>query len=266
MRCLPLLIGLVTALVITADATSQETLPEKANFDLYLLVGQSNMAGRGTVSDADRVPVEGVLVFNAERSWVPATDPLHFDKPRVVGVGLGRTFGIEMAKDSPGRAIGLIPCAVGGTGIDVWRPGARDAATNTHPWDDAIARAKEALKYGNLRAILWHQGESDANGDKAPAYEAKLHDLVNRFRTELGVPDTPFIVGQLGKFDGKPWTEATHIVDRAHRELPSKINATAFVSSEGLVDGGDKVHFDAESMRQFGKRYAEELRKLIGRP
>jgi hypothetical protein len=167
-----LLLGLVLVSSVTSIAMAQEKLPPKADFDLFLLVGQSNMAGRGKVTEADRVPVEGVLMFNADRQWVPAVDPLHFDKPKIAGVGLGRTFGIEIAKIAPGKTIGLIPCAVGGTGIDVWKPGAKDAATNTHPWDDAMVRAKAALQDGTLRGILWHQGESDSNPEKSATYEA----------------------------------------------------------------------------------------------
>jgi hypothetical protein len=261
-----LLLGLILVSTVTTIASAQEKFPPKENFDLFLLVGQSNMAGRGKVTEADRVPAEGVLMFNADQQWVPAVDPLHFDKPKIAGVGLGRTFGIEVAKASPGKTIGLIPCAVGGTGIDVWIPGARDAATNTHPWDDAMVRAKAALKDGTLRGILWHQGESDSNPEKAAAYEAKLHDLIARFRAELDAPDVPFIVGQLGIFPGKPWDDAKHVVDKAHQDLPSKVKATAFVSADGLVDGGDKTHFDAESMREFGRRYAAAYQKWIVEP
>lgn len=256
---------LFSVVAIASSAIAQSSVPPKESFDLYLLVGQSNMAGRGKVTEADQMPVEGVLMFNADQKWVPATDPLHFDKPKIAGVGLGRTFGLEIAEASPGKTIGLIPCAVGGTSIDVWKPGARDSATKTHPWDDAMVRAKAAMKDGTLRAILWHQGESDSSPEKSAEYEAKLHDLIARFRDELGSPNVPFLVGQLGKFDGKPWTESKHTVDKAHQDLPTKVTATAFVSAEGLVDGGDKTHFDAESMREFGRRYAAAYQKLIAK-
>src|SRR5687768_14861689 len=54
--------------------------PAKEKFHLYLLIGQSNMAGRGVVEEADKVPHPGVLVFTKENAWAPAVDPLHFDK------------------------------------------------------------------------------------------------------------------------------------------------------------------------------------------
>ena len=157
----------------TTDPTSPPTPQDTTQFHLFLLVGQSNMAGRGRVTDIDRKIHERVLAFNKQRKWEPAIDPLHFDKPRIVGVGLGKTFGIEIAQDNPDVTVGLIPCAVGGSPISSWQAGQFYNATKSHPWDDAIARAKAAQKYGTLKGILWHQGESDSKEGLAEVYEEK---------------------------------------------------------------------------------------------
>jgi hypothetical protein len=250
------------ALLVTVAFAQNPALPPKERFHLFLLVGQSNMAGRGVVTAADKVPNPRVLMLNQAGQWVPAIDPMHFDKPTVVGVGLGRTFGIAVAEATPGVTIGLIPCAVGGSPIDVWRPGAFYEPTKSHPWDDAMRRAKSALRDGTLRGILWHQGESDSNAELAPNYEAKLHDLIARLRAELNAPDVPFIAGQLGRFADSPWTQFRQQVDQAHQNLPAKVPRTGFVTSEGLKHKGDKVHFDADSYREFGRRYAEAFLKL----
>jgi hypothetical protein len=159
----------------------------------------------------------------------------------------------------------LIPCAVGGSPIDAWKPGVFYDPTKSHPWDDAIRRAKLALQSGTLKGILWHQGESDSNVTLAPQYEAKLLDLIARFRSELNAPNVPFIVGELGHFDDSPWNEYRSQVDQAHRDLPRKVPHTAYVSSEGLKHKGDKTHFDADSYREFGQRYAEQYLKLVGK-
>jgi hypothetical protein len=237
-------------------------LPPKESFHLFLLVGQSNMAGRGVVTPEDKVAHSRVLMLNQASEWVPATDPLHFDKPAAVGVGLGRSFGLAVAEAKPGITIGLIPCAVGGSPIDAWRPGEFYQPTQSHPWDDAMKRAKLALQAGTLQGILWHQGESDSSAALAPGYEAKLHDLIARMRSELKAPEVPFVVGQLGQFADSPWTKFKQQVDQAHRDLPRKVARTAYVSSDGLKHKGDKVHFDAESYREFGRRYAAAYLKL----
>jgi uncharacterized protein YqgV (UPF0045/DUF77 family) len=152
---------------------------------------------------------------------------------------------------------------VGGSPIDSWKPGEFYAPTKSHPWDDTSKRSKIALKSGVLKGILWHQGESDSKEPLASAYEEKLHDLVKRFRKELEAPEVPFIVGQMGQFVEVPWDAAHKKVDQTHQDIIKKIPFTAYVSAEGLKHKGDKVHFDAASYREFGKRYATAYLKLI---
>jgi Carbohydrate esterase, sialic acid-specific acetylesterase len=261
LRCPSILIAVLLGIASSISAADPVKLPAKEQFHLYLLVGQSNMAGRGTVGEEDKMPHERVLMLNKGGEWVPAVDPMHFDKP-AAGVGLGKTFGIKLAEANPGVTIGLIPCAVGGSPIDAWKPGEFYAPTKSHPWDDAMQRAQTALKAGVLKGILWHQGESDSSDQLAPGYEAKLHNLIARLRKELNAPDVPFIAGQMGKFADAPWNAPKTQVDKAHQDLPAKVKRTAFVSAEGLVHRGDKVHFDTASLHEFGKRYAEAFLKL----
>lgn len=259
------LVTLIAALPALRGTEAAE-LPPREKFHLFLLVGQSNMAGRGKVEDDDRKPNPRVLMFTKDRTWEPAVDPLHFDKPKVVGVGLGRTFGLALAEADPDATIGLIPCAVGGSPIETWEPGAFDAPTKTHPWDDAMLRAGAALPAGTLKGILWHQGESDASAERSPLYEKRLHDLIDRFRVTLKAPEVPFIAGQMGQFPKKPWSADAKRVDAVHRGLPLAVPHTAFVSSDGLTDNGDSVHFNAASYRELGRRYAAAYRKVIAAP
>ncbi len=243
-------VSLLITCLLTSIAQAQDKM------DLYLLVGQSNMAGRGVVEAQDTTPHLRVMMLSKDGKWVLAIDPMHFDKP-AAGVGLGKTFGQIIADATPGVTIGLIPCAVGGSPIDTWKPGVFYPATKSHPWDDMAKRAAIALKSGTLKGILWHQGESDSQPTLAPAYEAKLHDLIVRLRQELNAPDVPFIAGQMGKFADMPWSPERVIVDQAHQNLAKKVPHAAFVSSEGLKHKGDKIHFDSASFRELGKRYAE---------
>ena len=256
------LLLLCAALFATSAFAQSTALPAKDKFHLFLLVGQSNMAGRGVVEEQDKTPHPRVLMLSKEGQWVPATDPMHFDKPSV-GVGLGKTFAQIVAEANPGATIGLIPCAVGGSPIDTWMPGVFYPATKSHPWDDMAKRLALALPAGTLKGILWHQGESDCKPELAQAYEAKLHDLVKRLRALVSAPAIPFIAGQMGKFDAVPWTPEAVIVDQAHQDLAKKVPHTAFVSAEGLKHKGDKIHFDSASFRELGKRYAAAYLKMV---
>lgn len=261
-----LAIMLVAAVGVTAAVRSEPLVPraQGETMHLFLLAGQSNMAGRGRVADDDRVEHPRVRMFDREGRWVPAVDPMHFDKP-IAGVGPGRSFGLAIAGADAAIPIGLVPTAVGGSPITAWEPGVLYPETGAHPWDDAMRRAKAAMASGELKAILWHQGESDANPQAAPLYEQRLRSLIARFRSELGNPSLPFIIGQLGRFEGRSWDASYIEVDAAHRRVAADVPNVAFVSSEGLGDNGDNLHFSADAARELGRRYAEAYLKLAQR-
>lgn len=237
-------------------------LPSRARFHLFLLAGQSNMAGRGDVAPEDRAPIADVLALDARGRWVPAVDPLHWDKPGA-GTGLARSFAVEYLRAHPGVTLGFIPAACGGSPIAAWEPGQYFDQTQSHPYDDALARARRALRHGNLRGILWHQGESDRSPELAGRHEAALTALIERFRRDLGAPRVPFLIGQLGQFAGAgPWDEAARRVDLAQRNVAARVPFAAFVPSDGLTSKPDNLHFDASSLRELGKRYAAAFADL----
>ena len=226
----------------------------EANFHLYLLVGQSNMAGRGKIELQDKVAVPRVLMLNKANEWVSAVDPISFDKT-IAGVSLGRTFGIEMAKANKDVKIGLIPSAVGGTPIRRWQQ-------NGDLYKAALKRAKLAQKDGLIKGILWHQGERDSGKEEtAKIYEAQLHAMVVAWRKDLGGVNIPIVVGEMGRFYKR--AKFKHLVDAALKVLPGKMKHAAWVSAEGLDHKGDVVHFNAASYRELGKRYAAKMQALL---
>ena len=243
---------------ISADDASIK-LPAKEKLHLYLLIGQSNMAGRGEVEAADKVAHPRVLAFSKDHAWTPAVDPLHFDKSSA-GVGLGSTFGRVMAEADPSITIGLVPCAVGGTPLSRWEKD-RDL------YEQAIVRAKLALKDGTLKGILWHQGEADsAKEETARSYADRLSQMIQDMRAELNAEQAPFVAGELGRFlrkvnaQGNPsfWP----LVNEQLHAIPARVPRTAVASSEGLAAKSDQVHFDSASLREYGKRYAAAMQNL----
>src|SRR4051812_36143950 len=213
--------------------------------DMILLIGQSNMAGRGKVEEQDKVPHPRIFKQTEDKRWVPAVDPLHFDKPELIGVGLGSSFARAMAAAEPNAVIGLVPAAFGGSALDEW-------AAGTKHYTNAIERTKLALsKGGRLRAILWHQGEADRAPDKMATYPQRFADLVQRLRNDLNAPDVPVVVGEL--FTGRPENASMNAVLDG---LPKTVTRCASVSAQGLTDNDkhDQTHFDSASLREFGKR------------
>lgn len=258
---------LIISLVQTSGQVEAVTGSRQPKLRLYLLIGQSNMAGRGVLEAQDTITPDRVLTLSKDLKWVPAKDPIHFDK-RIAGTGLGRSFGIEMAKTDKDAVIGLIPCAVGGTSIDAWAPGAFDPNTRTHPWDDMAKRVQFALQYGEIKGILWHQGEGDCSPEKSVVYDQKLNGLIGRLRQLTGDPRTPFVCGELGHFfvvrvrkEGSKSGPADRVVE-VLRTVRRHDRFSAFVSGKGLTDKGDGTHFDSRSLRELGHRYARAMQKL----
>ena len=243
--------------IIPASLISAQQLDKP--LDLYLLIGQSNMAGRGeiTVEYKDEGS-DNVLMLTKENNWVLAKHPLHFDKPSVVGVGPGLSFGIEMAKKSKGHNIGLIPCAVGGSSIDVWKPGAFDKSTSTYPYDDAMKRLEIAMQSGTIKGVIWLQGESDSDSARAKNYLPKLEELIERIRIKTNSPKLPFVAGELGRYK-----QQYDNINKVLHVLPEKVAHTAVASSKGLKDKGDKTHFDSRSAEKMGKRFAKKMQRLL---
>jgi len=229
-----------------------------APFDLYLLAGQSNMAGRGVITDSlKNLQCQQVWMLNKNGEWVTARHPLHYDKPSIAGVGPGLSFAMEMVKASPGVKIGLIPCAVGGTPIDQWQPGAFDKNTSTHPFDDAAARISHAMKYGKVKGMLWLQGEGDSREERAMVYLDKLEILVKRMRKVAGNRKMPVVIGELGRFNTK-----YQALNKELSKASSRIKFLEMATSEELNHKGDSTHFDAISAIIYGKRFAEKMLQL----
>lgn len=262
-RTLALLVAILGGESRLHAQTTSRISDEASNLHLFLLAGQSNMAGRGKVELQDRQPHDRVLVLNQAGEFVPAIDPLHFDKPQIVGVGLGKTFGVDYAKAHPGVTVGLVPCAVGGSPLASWQPGSLHEQTGTYPYDDCIRRMRVAMKSGTLQGILWHQGESDSTQDSSHVYEERLIELISRMRQAFDAPEVPFIIGQLGRFEGRPWNEFRERVNDAHQAIPARVRKTGFVSSDGLSHAGDKLHFNAESQRTLGHRYFQVFQAVV---
>lgn len=260
-QLLPALLVAISFLTMPAQAqsvTNSVKLPAKAKLHLYLMMGQSNMSGRGVVEAEDRTPHSRVLMFATNAVWRPAIEPVTHDRPKLLGVGPGLAFGKAMAEKSRGTTIGLVPCSLGGTPLERWQKGG-DLYSN------AVYRAQLAMKQGTLKGVIWHQGESDSKPGLAETYGARLEQMIRDLRTDLGVKKLPFVAGQLGVFLTTRKTNnvpEARIVDAAIAALPARVSDTAFVSSDGLTHKGDQLHFDSASQRELGRRFAQAMQKL----
>lgn len=247
--------------VLSSSAAGEARIPDdKSKFHIFLLAGQSNMAGRGVLNATNRISSERVLKLNADGRWVPAEEPLHSDS-KWAGAGIGASFARAVADSDPSVTVGLVPAAVGGSSLGQW--------AEKHS-DVAVRRTLRAMEDGELKAILWHQGCADAGWETGVnTYLPKLSNVVSSIRRRLGRPDVPFIAGELGDCladykevkagrGPKLWKKFNERLHRIGDYIPNSV----WVDGSGLRCDSGGIHFDTPSLRIYGQRYADAYFKL----
>lgn len=228
--------------------------------EVFLLIGQSNMAGRAAIEPEDEGEIPGVMLWNiGERKWEPAKVPFNRHSPHRKDLSMqrlncGPAFAKAWQAAHPGVTIGIVCAVRGGTSIEEWEKG------REKPWplyDTALTATREALAAsgGKLAGILWHQGE--ANAPMPGAYPEKLRQLVAWWRADFENPSLPFVFGQLGQ-----WNPDYAAFNEMILEQPKAIPFTACVRTDGF-GAIDDAHFDSPSQRELGRRYAAALLALI---
>lgn len=222
----------------------------------FLMLGQSNMAGRGFLHEVDPIYNEKIKMLR-NGQWQIMTEPINYDRP-VSGVSLAASFAQAWSNAHPDEEIGLIPCAEGGSSLDDWHP---EGILFQH----ALSEARFALRSSEIRGILWHQGESDSHGALHETYTEKLTVIMQTLRDELNLHDVPLIIGGLGDFLGKTGfgqhaTEYPQINDQLQRFALEQQHCY-FVTAAGLTANPDGIHIDATSQRIFGYRYFQAFSK-----
>lgn len=219
----------------------------------FLLIGQSNMAGRGFVNEVEPIKNSHIKVLRNGR-WQKMYTPVNDDRS-FAGVNLAESFALSYVHQK-NVDVGLIPCADGGTRLDQWLPGGL-------LFDHAIYQCRLAVRTSNIAGILWHQGEADCPPDRYPVYEKKLTKILEELQKQLGLYDVPILLGGLGDFlancslneDLKNYTK----INEALKNVAAARPMTGFVSAEGLRANPDNLHFCADSLREFGIRYYQEF-------
>lgn len=225
----------------------------------FLLIGQSNAAGRGFLSEAEPLDTnDGKLKVLRNGRWQQMFRPVNPDRG-FSGTCFAESFAKAYSDAHPDVEVGIIPCADGGTTLEQWQVGGL-------LFDNAVNCAKLAMRTSHIVGILWHQGESDCSEERYPLYRERFQKIMDTLRKELNLPDVPVLLGGLGDYlpecdhlaDLKNYTK----VNDALKKFAEDNKNCAFVSAEGLGSNPDKLHFNAESLKEFGLRYYEEFKKL----
>lgn len=246
--------------------------------EVFVVAGQSNSANHG---EEKQQPKSGqVATFDGER-WQIANDP----QPGASGGGgsflpplgdaLARHFQVP---------IGFISCGIGATSVREWLPKEIEFPnpptlvgnvqkqpngqwiSNGAAYGKLVSRMKGLGPQG-FRAVLWHQGESDAN-QKDPSrtlagelYREYLQTIIHKSRGDIGW-DAPWFVAQVSYH--VPGDEASPDIRAAQASLWKKGIALEGPDSDALTKewreaNGQGVHFSGRGLREHAARWLDKI-------
>ncbi|KAL5847333.1 hypothetical protein ACOSQ3_010857 [Xanthoceras sorbifolium] len=237
--------------------------------NIFILAGQSNMAGRGGVTNDTQTntmvwdgivppqcqPNPSILRLNAKLKWARAHEPLHadIDVNKTNGVGPGMSFAnAVLTKDPTFGVIGLVPCAIGGTNISEWKKG-------SFLYQQMVGRTRAALQGGGeIRGLLWYQGESDTvSREDADLYKERSEKFFFDLRSDLQLPMLPIIWVALASGQG-PYID---IVRKA--QLDYDLLNVRSVDAKGLPLEPDWLHLTTPAQVRLGEMMADAFLQSI---
>lgn len=229
------------------------TIPSKNKVWVFIMAGQSNMAGRGQVAPSDTITNKRVLSLNKKGELIYAKEPLHFYEPTRTGLDCGVSFANRLLQQIPEDvSILLVPTAIGGSAISQW------LGDSTYREVKLLSNFKEKVAIGQLhgivKGILWHQGESDASEKRIPFHTQNLTKLFGMFRSIIGVKNLPIILGELGSYSktNDNWQK----LNQQLREYAGTDRYSTIIQTQDFKHKGDDIHFDSAGQRTLGERFA----------
>lgn len=289
-------VTLATSLLYVSNAAAQQAKP--STVDVYLLSGQSNMAGSGQANQLAEMwqqPVEGAFIYQGGAF-------------RTLAVGNKGRFGPELGfahylrNNHPNRSpIYIIKFALSGQPLDAgWNGGAADGSSWVSPepgpnrktfypgnspddpnmglhYQKMAAHINAAMKklgedgyQPRLRGIVWMQGEQDAkNAVSAGRYDRSLALLKRRIQDDFNRGnEAPFVFGQI--LPHEPAMERfTHrdlirqrMAEADHRSGSDRaVKGVWMVPTEGMELLKDTVHYSTKGQLALGQAFGLEMLK-----
>ncbi len=243
----------------------------RAETKVYLLAGQSNMAGvggyPGTYYPADapcpapyNAPQTDVNFWD-NGSWVP-TQPGFGYQPGTMEFGPEVSFGYTLHNSiDPTDNIYLVKVGNSGTTLaDNWNPDGTGDAYNIFKSqvNAAMANLTAAGQSPVIAGMLWMQGETDATiPADAAAYATNLANFIGAVRSDFAAPEMPFVLGRISAY---PWgtPDDDLLVRDAQENIVNSVPNTAWFNTDDLeqIYPG---HYGTQGQIDLGIRFADEF-------
>jgi len=240
-----LLSGIISE-AIALDTVSNEYKGPTDKLHVYLLIGDSIMAGHVEYTEKDLEVINRCYLLNTKGEWEKAKVPFNrystvIDKKDAQKLGPGLGFVKAMLKKDKDISIGLIVNATKGSLLEDWH-------MKSKCYRGARGRTKIAKRSGVLKGVLWHH-----SGESRKTFRLDyMKNLISQIRMDQGLLDLPFVLGEVPN---------GLAINNLIKSLSSDVHATGVASSIGLT-ATDSKEMDYPSIFKLGERYADEMIKV----
>jgi len=246
--------------------------------EVFVIAGQSNAGNHG---EEKLVTTSGRVASFSGTSWQLANDP----QPGASGSGGSflPAFGDALVEKF-GVPVGLVSTAAGGTSVREWLPaGVRFSippsvtgrtvvvGRGTYESDGALyanflARVRPLGREG-FRAVLWHQGESDANQADplrtlpGEQYRTFLETLIGSAQRDLGSKAPWFVAKTSYHVPGDERSTDIRLAQRGTWENGTALEGpdTDALTGDHRERGGQGVHFSGKGQREHARLWVEKV-------
>lgn len=254
------------------------TVPHVGVGDIFVIAGQSNASGRGFHLQSYKASGVTASLFGNDYRWRDLADPTNSTINQVDAVSNEESDrnAVGASQGPPGGSywpilathilanehvpVAFVPCALGNSTIALWEPSVQDSWGQGTLYGSMIIRAKAV---GGVRAVLWHQGESDAHAlMPEQTYRKALAALAAAVHADLGVKLIPAKLQSGGAI--APQSAIDAINDAIGAEWTQDANVARGADLTGLFvdDGFAHIETDA-NMSRAGRLWWEALRSSL---
>lgn len=251
---------------------------QAAGIDVYIMAGQSNMVGGNTATlPAGLNPQSDVLYQYLLHTSSPDIQSTSWGPLRsLAGVAPAAAYASDLSfahamKTRTGNKVAIIKVAANATSLALnWDP-----ETGTHVYtpgglyDWMINKVNSSMSQlvdlgyqPHVAGFVWVQGEGDSSSPNDSAnYNENLADFSQAIRTDLGVPEMPFLYNQLHASllvtggNQYKWRDTVRASQAEADALPNMF----MVNADDLQLGPDSVHFTSNMHVELGRRFADVL-------
>ncbi|MDJ1503352.1 sialate O-acetylesterase [Xanthocytophaga agilis] len=226
----------------------------RGKLSIFILAGQSNMEGDGNVEDYTPVNTDGrVYMFNENYLWLPGKEPVRNR------IGPSIAFAKQIIDYDKNSYVGIINVARGGTNIGQWQKSYDEQSL----YQIMLKRALASSSQGEIKGLLFFQGENDAEGDSTDHYndwDVYFEKFVKDIRHDLHNEDLPVIFAQIGKGEDKLWKKVKNRQDSVN------IKNVAMIKTDDLDFIENNVHFTTKGYVEIGKRFGDKFIEEVMSP